>query len=229
LEEGEWRKKLRRWRSAIMRGRDDAQEAWAQLQAIDSPYAIRGLAKLLEESDEPQPLKLVYIDVLSQFNDSRATAALLQRVMLDPDLEVRERSIEAVRNHGQQQAVAFFTRALKNKDNQVVNQAAWALGRLGDPAAIPDLINAVVTKHKFQISSGGAPGSMNASFGSGGTSFQPAGRPRIVEQFLKNQQVLVALRSLVPDGVNFGYNRQAWKDWWAREQLFPNFNLRRDL
>jgi HEAT repeat protein len=184
---------------------------------------------MLGDKDEVKPLKLIYIDVLGRFENSRAAAALLERVMTDPDLEVRERSIESLKKHGSQQALAFLTRSLKNKDNQVVNHAGWALGLLGDPAAIPALIDAVVTKHRFQVPAGGAPGSMNAAFGSGGTGFQPGGRPKIVEQSFNNSQVLAALRALVPEGINFGYNPVAWKDWWAREQVDPDVNLRRDL
>jgi hypothetical protein len=149
--------------------------------------------------------------------------------MSDPDLELRERCIAALQQHGTQQAVAVLTRALGNKDNRVVNQAAWALGKLQAPSAIPELIDAVVTEHKFKVSQGGAPGSMNASFGSGGTGFQPGGRPKIIKRNLNNQQVLSALRKLVPEGVNFAYNEKAWKDWWARKQVQPGVNLRRDL
>ena len=106
-----------------------------------------------------------------------------------------------------------------------VNQAAWALGRLGDPEAIPALIDAIVTKHKFPVYPGGAPGSINA--GSGG--LQMGGRPKIMECEFQNRQVLAALTALTPDGINFGYSEQAWKDWWARQQTPAGVNLRRDL
>ena len=70
IEEKEWRKRLKVWRSSIVRGRNDAAEALAQLQAIDSSLAIAGLSELLSDPDESNQLKLLYIDVLAKFNSS---------------------------------------------------------------------------------------------------------------------------------------------------------------
>ncbi len=229
LEEKEWRKRLRVSRNSIVRGRNDSAEALAQLKAVNSAYAITGLKEMLSDKDEPQQLKLIYIDLLGQFDNSSAVAGLLERVMKDPDPEIRERSIEALKKHGVEQAVAVLSRALGDKDNKVVNHAGWALGRLGSPAAVGPLIDAVTTKHKFKIT-GGNPGSMNAGFSStGGMQFSPGGqRPRIIERELQNRQVLSALTALTPQGVNFGYNKQAWKNWLAQQHYDPGINLRRD-
>ena len=230
VEEKDWRKRLRRWRGSIVQGRDDSAESLAQLRAVDSPLAIAGLSELLHEDDEPTQLKLLYIELLGKFHGSAAAAALLERVMKDPELEVRERSIEALKKHGTHQAVAVLSRALKDKDNQVVNQAAWALGRLGAPEAIPALIEAITTKHRFQVQPGGGPGSINTGFSpTGGNALQAGGRPRIIEKELPNRHVLQALTLLTPDGINFSYDRQAWKNWFAHQQIEPGANLRRDM
>ena len=228
--EREWQRRLRRWRTSVILGRDDPRETLAQIRAIDDPLAVPALAELLEGRDEPQPLKLLYIEVLERFAHPAAVAALLQRMMKDPDLEVRERAIDAVKRHGTQQALTVLTRMLRDKDNQVVNQAAWALGQLGQPEAIPDLIDAVTTRHRFQVQTGGGAGAINAGFSStGGNSLQTGGGPKVIEREVANRQVLQALTSLTPDGVNFAYDRQAWKDWYARRQFEPHVNLRRDL
>ncbi|MFO7902137.1 MAG: HEAT repeat domain-containing protein [Planctomycetota bacterium] len=228
-KEIEWRKKLRRWRKSILRRRDTTSEALAQMRAVDSPYAIAAVAELLNEESDPTSLKIVYVEILSQFDNSNAVAALLQRVMRDPDLEIRERSIEAIRKHGKEQAVAVLSRALKADENAVINRAAWALERLGDPAAIPALIEAVVTTHKIKVYPGGGPGSINTSMGSGGTGLTMGGKPKVVKRTLRNREVLRALTSLTEDGVNFAYNKEAWKDWWSRKHVVPGINLRRNL
>ena len=44
-----------------------------------------------------------------------AVTALLERVMKDPDLEIRERSIDAAKVHGSQQAVAVLTNMLEEQ------------------------------------------------------------------------------------------------------------------
>ncbi len=229
LEQQEWRKRLRRWRTSITRGRNDSADALAQLRAVDSAYAITGLTEMLNEKNEAKPLKLLYIEILGQFNSSNATAALLKRVMTDPDQEIRERSITALQKHGSEQARAMLSRSLKDKNNQIVNDAAWALGKLNDPAAIPALIEAVVTTHKTKVYPGGAPGGINAGMGSNGGGLTMGGRPKIIEHDVQNRQVLGALTSLVPEGVNFAYNKLAWKNWWALEQAVPGVNLRRGL
>ncbi len=226
LEEKEWRKRLKRWRSSITRGRNDSADALAQLRATDSGYAITALAEMLNEKDETKSLKLVYIEILGRFNNSNAAAALLERVMTDPDLEVRERCLTALQKNGRQQALAMLTRTLKDKDNRIVNQAAWALGRLEDPAAIPALIEAVVTTHKYKM---GAPGGINAGMGSNGGGLTMGGRPKVIERQMQNRQVLAALTFLTPDGVNFAYNQQAWRDWLGQLRSVPGVNLRRGL
>jgi hypothetical protein len=230
VEEKDWRKKLQVWRNAIVRNRNDSRDAVAKLRDVKDPLAIAGLSEMLADPEEPKQLKLLYIDVLSQFSSPSAVAALLKRVMTDPDLEVRERSIDAAKLHGNQQALVILSRLLKDKDNKVVNEAGWALGRLGDPAAVPALIEAVVTKHRYRVQMGGGPGGVSGGFSpQGGGGLQAGGKTVLIEKELQNRQVLTALTSLVPAGVNFAYDKAAWKNWLASlQQNAPGTNLRRD-
>jgi len=231
VEEKEWRKRLQVWRNSVIRGRNDAAEALTQLRAVESPLAIAGLSEMLADTKEPKQLRLLYIDVLSKFNHGSAVTALLKRVMQDPDVEVRERSIDAAKVNGREQAVAVLCHMLKNKDNLVVNQAGWALGRLGDPAAIPALIDAVVTTHRFKVQTGPGAGGITGGFSpQGGGGLQTGGGVKIIEKDFQNRQVLSALTALVPNGVNFAYDKPAWKNWYAhQQQLAPGSSLRRDL
>jgi hypothetical protein len=228
-KEIEWRKRLRVWRSAIIRRPNDREEAVDQIQAIDSPLAVTALAELLKEPREPRQLKLLYIDVLGKFDTPGAAAALLERVMKDDELDIAERCIEILRVHGTNQARVVLSKALKEKENRVINRAAWALGELGAPEAVPALIDALVTKHRFKIQSGG-PGNTNAGFSpTGGNSFSTGGGTALIEKEIPNQQVLGALTKLTPDGVNFGYDVRAWKHWYAMDQIQPGLDLRRDF
>ncbi len=231
VAEKEWRKRLQVWRNAVVRGRNDAGEALAQLRAVDNPMAIAGLAEMLDNQEELKQLKLLYIDLLGKFNHPSAVAALLKHAMTDPDEEVRDRSIDAARINGLQQGVFYLSRLLKDKDNQVVNRAGKTLGRLGDPSAVPALIDALVTKHRYRVQPGGAPGSIGGSFSpQGGGGMQVAGKAIVIEKDLANSEVLAALVALVPPGVNFAYDKAAWKNWYATQQLnAPGTSLRRDL
>jgi hypothetical protein len=105
---------------------------------------------------------------------------------------------------------------LKNNDNVVVNNAAFALGNIGDPGAIPYLIDALVTEHKIIIS----PEGRNTMNLPGLTSR----REQISEQ-RKNIDVLEALRHL--SGVNFDFDVAAWRAWWGDLQNSDYFDSRR--
>lgn len=229
IEEKEWRKRLKVWRSSIVRGRNDSAQALSDLKSINNTLAITALAEMLNDEDEVKQLKVVYIEVLGQFNSPAAAAALLERVMKDPDPNIRERCIEKLKVRGTGQAVAALSKGLKDKSNTVINQSAWALGQLGAPEAIPALINAVTTKHRVQVA-GGNPNQMAAGFSNiGGNGFNTGGRAKFAEHEVRNQQVLNALTELTPDGVNFGYDKQRWKNWFAFVQSPPGIDLRRDF
>ena len=101
--------------------------------------------------------------------------------------------------------VSYFVRELRNKDNAALNHAADCLARLGDKGATLALINALVTEHKFQVSAGGGPGSINTAFGSGGGTFSSGKTAMVQKKLLENSSVRSALTSMYP-GVNYNYD-----------------------
>ncbi len=229
VEQKEWRQRVRRWRGWAIKGGDRGNEGFVNLRAINDPLASGPLAELLDDPDELSQLKLLYMDILSQFRGLTSTNAFIRRIMEDPDVEVRERAIGHLKNHGTPQAVTVLVRSLKSKENQIVNRAAWGLGELGDPSAVPALIEALTTKHKFFVSSGGGSGNYNAGFSpTGGNSFNTGGGPKMVEREIENKNVLTALAKLTPDGINFGgRDKIAWKNWYAHVRNGDGGNLRR--
>jgi HEAT repeat protein len=122
--------------------------------------------------------------------------------------------------------VAPYVQALKSKDNVVVNRAGYALGRIGDVAAISPLIDALVTKHKYQVSAGGPE--ISAGFGTGGGGLNVGGNaPQIIEKEEQNQRVLQALMKLSANQ-SFEYDEQAWRAWFVDQQMRQHINSRRD-
>ena len=99
------------------------------------------------------------------------------------------------------EVVAYFVGKLRDKDNEVVNLAGVALGRMKDPSAIGPLIDALVTVHKFKIVKPGGDGAMSSTFGSGpggrpgGGGMSAGGGPQFFKQNIPNQAVLDALTS----------------------------------
>jgi hypothetical protein len=225
-EERAWRTKLRRWHSSIVRGRGEPDVALAEIQKINDIRAVPALAQLLASEDTPRRLALIYIDVISRFNSSLGASALTDRLLTDADLETRERCVDGLLKHGRQQAIQVLTKTLHDKKNFMVNRAAWALGQLGAEQVLPELIEALTTSHRFMVGGGG---NMNVGFGQSGVEgLSAGGGPQLVQQDLRNEEVLNALIALTPDGVNFRYNKTAWKNWLAQTRIPPTVNLRRD-
>ncbi len=228
LAEKRWRRDLKMWRGWLG-GRRDA-EAREKFQQLKDPLAIPGLAVLLSEERDAQ-VREMYIDLLARFSHAKAYSALIQIALEDVDLENRLRAIDYLRENGRTHAVQAFARTLGHKNNQMVNRAAVALGRLGDSDAVLPLIHALVTRHEtitrptadIRPSFGGSrdgTGSFNGlSVGGGG--------PKRVVRSLKNKDVLQALVSLTKQ--NYQYSTPDWMRWYVSENSSPGVNLRRDL
>jgi hypothetical protein len=224
-EENEWRRQLKIWRGWIVRGRGEEQKAVENIRSIRSPNAAPALADMLEEAKEQPGLKLLYIEVLGKLHSSRATTAFVSRVLLDANENVRDRCLEQLAAWDTERAVAALAAALQHKDNRMVNRAGAALGRLKHPDAIRPLIDALTTKHRFQVNTGGG---MNATFtpkGGGGMTMGGGG-PKIIEVEKRNPDVHAALVAIA-SGANYGYDKEAWKRWYAEQHTPTVVDLRR--
>jgi len=226
-EEVEWFQQIRRWESAIVKGRSNAAESLRNLKAIEAYRATPALADRLNDVSKPPPrhVRLIYVDLLSSIGGSVATSTLMKRVMEDPDELVRERCMEQLHRWNSKRAMQYFVGKLSSKENAVVNRAGYALGNLGNQDAILPLIDALVTTHQYQVGSGG---SINAGFSSdGGVGFGAGGKPKIIRQDFRNQGVHAALSVLAPGGANYAYNEEAWRNWYTRVNTPVGVNLRR--
>jgi hypothetical protein len=229
----EWLQKVKTWRTAITKRRGKEQEALEAIRAIRDVAAAPALAEIVEDTRESRELRLVCIEVLGKLRCPAGWSAFIKRAVEDTDPHIREACLDQLAQFGTPQAVRACERLLTSKDNIKVNRAALCLGALQDPSATQPLINALITNHKFILqSSGGSPGQMNLGFGNspggGGNSFSAGGRPQVIEKKLQNEAVLNALVALHP-GINFGYDVEAWKRWYANKDRPTVLDLRRDL
>ncbi len=231
-----WRKQIRIWRSWIGKKREG--EAYANIKAIRDPQAAGELIDLLQLKGQPRDLRMVAVDVLSELPGNPAEGTFIQLAMTDLDQGIRDACLDQLVRVQSKSAVHQYIGVLKSEKAMptVINRAAGALGRLGDQIATLALIDALVTTHDVVVqpgsSSSGGLGPIASSFGSdaanpnsGGFS---AGAPKPVKVKVesKNDAVLGALTALYP-GTNFGFNKVAWKQWYAAKHTPRKIDLRR--
>ncbi|MFV0445692.1 MAG: HEAT repeat domain-containing protein [Planctomycetaceae bacterium] len=172
------------------------QEGAAQLQQITDPSAVAALTRQMAEHKAPA-MRRLFVEILSKIPGPRSVKPLVARNLFDPVFEIREVAFAGLRPDQSAAAATAYLPALRSKENVVVNRAGAALGRLGDVRNVPALIEALVTKHTYdvQVPVNELPG---ATVGSNGTFY---GDPRTIAQYLP-PEVDLALRSgQLPFGV----------------------------
>jgi hypothetical protein len=226
-----WAGKLKRWNRWL--GSDKAAQAIANINAITDPYAADALARQLTDHKQtpPRHIRLLYVEALGRLEGDSGMAALVNTSLYDADDEVRLTSLDQVVDHNYKPAVAKYVRALRDKQNGIVNRAAVCLGQMKDPAAIGPLIGALVTEHTLKIQQG-QTGQTSATFGTGpgssrggGFSFGGGG-PKTIKRQFQNRDVLASLVSLA--GTSFNYDERAWKKWYASQRTPSSLDARRD-
>jgi hypothetical protein len=217
--------RLRRW----LTGRDEKRiaEARAELQAIRDPAAAEAVVGALRRENNPA-LKRLWLEILSHFDHRSAVDALVDRSLADPDEEVRYQSLEYLIQSGRPGLVQPYIRALKNRDNEIVNRAGAALGQIGDREAMGPLIDALATTHQIKISDGN-PGQIATSFSTDGSSFSfgGGGGPKVERRDMQNPAVLNALVTLA-GGASFDYDKAQWRRWLAAQAKDNAIDVRRD-
>jgi len=230
--EVQWRKDIRMWVSWL--GRKRHEEALDKLAKIRDPRAAGPLVDMLKDEKDPR-LRLLYIDILGKLRSSRAVRQFIRIALSDQVEGVRDAALRQLKGYGTATAAAAFAKHLDSKSNALVNRAAIALGRLEHPLAVPHLIQALVTEHKFTIRSGGS-GSISPTFtkpGSGGSGGTPSlggltagSSVKTIVRRYQNLSVLSALTKIT--GQNYGYDEARWQAWFVDEQTPDVVDLRRD-
>jgi hypothetical protein len=222
-EELEWKQKLRMLRGKV--GRKGGERAVDEIRAIRDPAATSALVQLLDSRDESRDMKMLYLDVLGRLGSPGAINALAKRSIYEDDTGIREKSLDLLQRFASPRLAESVAERLRDENNTIVNRAALVLERFGERGVTPELIEALTTKHKQTLGSGSG---ITPSFsGDGGAGLSMGGGPKVVVSELQNGAVLATLTTLHP-GVSFGYDKVAWKRWYAASQTPRVVDLRRD-
>ena len=216
---------LRRW--LIGKRQDRASQALAEVQAIQDPQAAEAVVAALRRENDPQ-LKRLWIETASRLNHRAAIDALVNLSLYDEDDEIRRQCLDYLVKSRRPGLVTPYIRALKDKNNEIVNRAGLALGQIGDRDAIGPLIDALITKHKVKVSDAN-PDQHAYTFSKDSNAFSFGGgsAPQVVVQSIRNRAVLDALVTL-SGNANFDYDQVQWRGWLAAQAKATAVDVRRD-
>ena len=221
-----WSREVAKLRAAVMRDNDKSGEASAKLAAIEDPNAAPAMAnELLTSQQQPQSLRLFWVERLAFFANRPAMEALVRTGLYDADSVVQEKALEALQKVSPSTAIANYVPMLKSNDNTLVRRAAKALTYFPDPEIALSLVDALVTEHKREIPADQGTSVGFGSDGSGGMS--AGGKATIKIERIENPPVLSLLREIEPNA-DYGYNQLRWREHFAARLSSYGGDMRRD-
>jgi hypothetical protein len=216
--------RLRRWLTG--RRQDRIPQARAEIDAIRDPAAGEAVVAMLRREKDAD-LKRLWIEVASRLDHPSAVDALVNLSLVDPEAEIRYQCLEYLIESGRTGLVTPYVKALRNRDNEIVNRAGAALGQIGDVEAMGPLVDALVTTHKFKIGDAN-PDQHAHTFSPDGSAFSFGGSgPQVVTREIRNPAVLSALVTL-SGGASFDYDQRQWHRWLAAQTKVNAVDVRRD-
>lgn len=229
VEAKKWIREVSRLTKIVLRNDSKAQDAFAELKAIEDPLAAEAIAEQLQESREKmrqsQVLRLLWVQLLGRFRNAVSVQALVRAGIEERDPRIREAALEQLLEFGSSSAVATYVPMLKSNDNRLVNRAARALSWFPDPELALTYVDALVTEHQHMQAPG--PGIQTGFTPDGGVGMAQGGKPKLVTQKMNNPAALALVKTIEPD-TDYGYNEQAWNEHFARQRTAFSGDLRRD-
>ncbi|MDO4558655.1 MAG: HEAT repeat domain-containing protein [Planctomycetia bacterium] len=219
-------------------------EAKRRLETLKDPAAIPAIERTLIHGNASLPVRVLLIRALSSIGTAEALDVLADVAVDDPVEEVRLASLDYLKKHPGTTVAAKICQRFSERDNprDRIERIGFALGELNDPGSIGPLIDHLVTVHRVLISSGSGGGgagtmSMAPTFSSGGATSGGGftfggGGPKYEKRQSRNRRVHEALVKIVHDAgypdVDYGYNVDAWRQWFAVTNRVNPFDARRN-
>jgi len=147
----QWYKPVKMWYGWLLT--DDPQrqaEGLAEFRQLRDPTAAAAVIRTFQKAPT-EPLRLLLAEVLANLQCPASLRRLVELTLHDDSGPVRDRALQGLKPWGAASSQPVYLRALRNDSNVVVNRAGWALGRLGDDKVVPELIEALVTRHRYSM------------------------------------------------------------------------------
>lgn len=223
-----WIKDVNRLVGIAQKNSSKSAEAYASLEAIDDPLAAAAIAGQLKDSrgkqTQSQAMRKLWVQLLSKFQNGTSVRALVLAGVDEPDPTIREMALTSLQAYGSSSAVSTYTPMLRSNEHRIVNLAAEALSYFPDPEQAMDYVNALVTTKKTLTPAGAG---VNVGFGDNGGGLTTGSKPTQLNDTRNNPAVLGLLRTIEPE-VDFGYDEEKWRDYFASKKTAYSGDLRRD-
>ena len=247
----EWYRKIRQWADWLSGNNQEHRSAAIRnLTDLRDPRAVPTLEKLFRNHPDREVRRL-YLRSLKSISGSAPVAALVTQSLQDIDRELRRLARETIPPDQSSLAADLYAGRLQHADNVVVRRAALALDRLADERTIPRLIDALVTRHRYQVRvrdtsntvsfdtdgsfqmGGGSrgsmlPGDVEAALLAGQLPFgavvvPPPGtqQTRLVTVRYEHNNAEVLDALKSLTGRDFGFDERTWRLWWQAEKDSP--------
>ena len=227
LLRAEWYKRIRSIRVNYLTGssRDQFSQGAEMLLAIRDPLAVEPMIQLLANGSAEQ--RKLLIAAIADFRTSSATMALLEASVLDNDAEVRRLATAALATRSDPRIATTLLRWLASDDEDVVRNAAGAIGRMKIVDAVPALARELTGKDSRRVPVATMVPTVRGYFIDATGQWQPItwGR-RATDPFgpayktvavtvyrTAVQEALIAIT-----GENHGFDSDAWLDWYRNYQ-----------
>ena len=242
--EQEWYAKVRLWLGWLKGKHDQRREdGYNKLKAINDPHAVAALTRNMSE-DTDRRVRAYFISILNQVKGPAPVAPLVKQSLKDVDHEIRYQALNAIHEEHYKLAREAYVGQLKSDKNLIVRRAGIGLHRVGNESIIPDLIDALVTKHRYRVPKDDLSDTISAttggsvSLGGAAMSLPPqilammqagqlpygvqvddsrSGRPKrkkLVTVFYEHSNEEILSALQRITGQDFGYDERTWKLWW---------------
>ena len=194
-----------------------------EIQAIRDDRAVGPIIKRLRDEND-EDIRIVYLKALKKIGSTDALLAIAASSMFDSVEEVRITALELLKETPG--VTRYYTKFLQSSNNNEINHAAAMLEKISNPAAVPELISALITTHRETITDGGE-GQYRPSFDNrtGSMGLTVGSSTKAIDNHVRNQSVLRALKRIT--GEDFGFDIDRWREWYKNQRRITNYSSRR--
>jgi hypothetical protein len=146
-----WYPKVKQW--AMWIGGRDARrvhEGLTQLRSIQDPDAVAALWNYLGQNPNADYRRL-FVEVAGQVKGIKPVRRLSQCLLYEGNQAIFELALGTIDEDQKTEVIKFCLPGLKDASNDVVQRAAIVVGQFGDERVIPDLIDALITSHRYKV------------------------------------------------------------------------------